>query len=151
MSAPAGRKKPDNAEEREQIYLFDFMRHAHFRHSDGSLRPVVKYLFAIPNGGHRHPVTAAKMKAAGVKPGVSDLFLAYPHQDKHGLWIELKVGKGKPSRDQLAWIDSMVEVDYLAMVVWGWKSVVDSVDAYLGGLYTAAGVRLKLDMGRAVC
>lgn len=110
---------------------------------------MVKYLFAIPNGGHRHPVTAARMKAAGVRAGVSDLFLAYPMQDRHGLWIELKVGKGKPTRDQLAWIDSMVEVDYLGMVVWGWRAVVDSVDAYLGGLYTAAGVRLMVEQGRA--
>ena len=31
--------------------------------------------FAIPNGGHRHPAVAAKLKAEGATPGVPDLFI----------------------------------------------------------------------------
>jgi hypothetical protein len=56
-----------------------------------------EYLIHIPNGGYRHPLEALKLKKMGVKAGVSDLFLAYPNPNYHGLWIELKSEKGKIS------------------------------------------------------
>ena len=40
----------------------------------------------------------------GVKAGVSDLFLAYPNPNFHGLWIELKSEKGKKSPEQKHWL-----------------------------------------------
>ena len=52
-----------------------------------------RLMFAIPNGGQRNAVVAAKLKAEGVQAGVPDLFLAVPRGDRHGLWIEMKNGK----------------------------------------------------------
>lgn len=46
-------------------------------------------IFSIPNGGHRHPAVAAKMKATGVVKGVPDLFVP-----AWKLWIEMKRSKG---------------------------------------------------------
>lgn len=46
-------------------------------------------IFAIPNGGHRNKITAAKLKAEGVLPGVPDLFVP-----EFNLWIEMKRQKG---------------------------------------------------------
>jgi hypothetical protein len=47
------------------------------------------WIFAIPNGGHRNKIAAAKLKAEGVLPGVPDLFVP-----DLNLWIEMKRQKG---------------------------------------------------------
>ncbi|MCG8381827.1 MAG: VRR-NUC domain-containing protein [Gammaproteobacteria bacterium] len=144
-AAQKPKKKPNHIEDTHQQYIFDFMDMAYFRYHDGTLMKVTDFLFAIPNGGKRDAREAARLKRQGVKAGVSDMFLPVPMHDRFGLWIELKVGKGKPSEDQEKWINRMVEVGYLAMVIWGWKSAVEAIDAYLGGLYTKAGIKLTLD------
>lgn len=141
----SGRKRQSHEEDDHQKYLFEFMELAYFKYYDGSMRKVTDYLFAIPNGGKRNKLEAVRLKKQGVKAGVSDMFLPIPFNDRCGLWMELKVGKGKPSGDQLDWIDRMVDIGYLAVVIWGWKSAAKAIDAYLGGLYTKAGKRLTLD------
>ena len=40
------------------------------------------------------------LKRMGVKKGVADFFLALPQEEFHGLWIELKAGKGRLSKEQ---------------------------------------------------
>lgn len=139
-------KKSNDLEDQHQIAAIEYLDKARFRHRSGELRPVLDYLFAIPNGGKRHVAVAKKLKAMGVKRGVSDLFLPVPLHGACGFWIELKVADGKATADQLAWIDRMVEEGYAAIVVWGWVAAVRAIDSYLGGLYTAAGVRLKVDL-----
>lgn len=57
-------------------------------------RPELSLMFAVPNGGDRHPAVAAKLKAEGVKAGVPDIFLPVPRNGYHGLFIELKELKG---------------------------------------------------------
>lgn len=49
-------------------------------------------LFAIPNGGQRNLLVAAKLKAEGVQAGIPDLMLAMPNTEYHGLFIEMKNG-----------------------------------------------------------
>ena len=51
-------------------------------------------LFAIPNVGKRSKIEAAIMKGEGVRAGVADLFLMLPRGVYHGLFIEMKAGKG---------------------------------------------------------
>jgi hypothetical protein len=58
-------------------------------------------MIAIPNGGLRDPITAAKLKAEGVETGAPDLLLIYAHGEYHGLWIEMKTINGAPSPEQL--------------------------------------------------
>lgn len=60
-------------------------------------------LFAVPNGGKRNAKEAARMKAEGVRPGVTDLILLVPHGDFPALCIELKTKTGKVSDLQTEW------------------------------------------------
>src|SRR5579884_3639771 len=76
------------SEEEEQIALLQRCRYAEPR------CPELGLLFAVPNGGFRFQRTAARMKAAGVKPGVPDLFLLVARGCFHGLFIEMKRRQG---------------------------------------------------------
>ena len=95
--------------------------------------PELALLFAIPNGGFRNAREAARLKAMGVKAGVSDYFLPVPRLgSSSGLWIELKTGNNKPTKPQLAWIAAMHEQGYWARVCYGWVDAAQAVCEYLG-------------------
>jgi hypothetical protein len=90
-----------------------------------------KLLFAIPNGGERNKIVAAKLKATGVKAGVHDIFLAVPRKLYHGLFIELKKIGGKPRPDQLVFMEHVRSQSYAACIVEGWLSARDAIVSYL--------------------
>lgn len=60
-------------------------------------RPEI-FWFAVPNGGLRNIRVAQKMKAEGLKPGVSDLAFMLPQG--RCAWLELKAPKGQLSDQQ---------------------------------------------------
>lgn len=60
-------------------------------------------LFAVPNGGVRDAVTAAKLKAEGVVAGVADLILLVPRGSFGALLIEMKTEHGRQSETQKEW------------------------------------------------
>jgi hypothetical protein len=69
-------------------------------------------IFSVPNGGHRHPAVAAKMKATGVSSGVPDLFIP-----AWRLWIEMKRSKGGSlSAEQKDWCAYLESVGYRVIV-----------------------------------
>jgi hypothetical protein len=93
-----------------------------------------KYLFHIPNGGHRHKVVAAKLKRQGVKAGVSDLFLSYPSKGYHGLFIEMKRENKKLARVsplQDAFLEQQKEVGYAGEVAYGAMQAIKIIKDYL--------------------
>jgi hypothetical protein len=83
--------------------------------------PALGLLYAIPNGGDRHPAVAAKMKAEGVKPGVPDYCLPAARAGFHGLYIELKTATGRASREQAQWVQDLRAEGYHAEVCRGWE------------------------------
>ena len=93
--------------------------------------PELRLLFHVPNGGSRDKREAARLKAQGVKPGVPDLFLPVARNGYHGLWIELKAGRGKPSANQCQWIGDLNEQGYRAVVCWGWEAASEVIENYL--------------------
>ncbi len=125
-------------EDQEQAWLMEWASYHHI---------CKDHLIAIPNGGSRHPIEAAKLKRTGGKAGVSDLFLAYPmytsieegdrwdagHFYTCGLWIELKRTKNsRLSLHQDAWLALMESVGYDAEICYGWVEAKDCILEYLG-------------------
>lgn len=94
--------------------------------------PMLKALFAIANGGHRHITVAMQMKAEGVKPGVPDLMLPYPSNGYNGLFVEMKrrVG-GRLSEEQKQWREMLQGYGYCVRVCKGWEEAKDAITDYL--------------------
>lgn len=108
-----------------QAALFEWAEHMR------GIYPEIKRMFHVPNGGKRDRVTAARLKAEGVKPGVPDIVLPAPRGAYHGLWIELKVDGGKPTKEQLEWLDYLNSVGYCALLCYGWKTAREEIEMYL--------------------
>jgi hypothetical protein len=113
------------SEHDEQMALFKWSAHLSLAH------PELGLLFAIPNGGKRDKLIAIQMQREGVKPGVPDICLPVARQGWHGLFIELKAGKNKPTAYQLEWLDRLAEQGYLAVVCYGWQDAVEVIKDYL--------------------
>lgn len=71
------------------------------------------------------------LKRMGVKKGVADFFLAIPINGKAGLWIELKVGKNKPTKEQIAFAERKVKRHYEFAFVWGFEAAKEIILTYL--------------------
>jgi hypothetical protein len=93
---------------------------------------VIDYLLAIPNGGKRaSPREGARLKAEGVKPGVSDLLLPIRRGGYAGLWLELKAPGKKPNPLQREWIDRMGRAGYYATWCDDWQKAAAIIQVYL--------------------
>lgn len=72
----------------------------------------------------------AKLKQMGVKKGVPDFFFAIPKGGYCGLWLELKVGSNKPSKEQQDFLELMTSVGYLAVCVVGFDAALIVIKQY---------------------
>lgn len=71
------------------------------------LHPELALFHSNPNGGHRTPAAAGKMKAEGQRPGVPDTHLPIARGGYHGLWIEFKKPGGTTSPEQAHWMTAL--------------------------------------------
>jgi hypothetical protein len=111
--------KPTPSEHAEQVSLVQWL---------GSAHPELDY-FAIPNGGNRNIITARKLKAEGVKPGVPDLF--FPSLK---LFIELKRTKGGAvSKEQRFWSDRLGASGYRVAVCRGAEEALTIIEGHING------------------
>jgi hypothetical protein len=83
-------------------------------------------IFAIPNGGARSIITAGRLKAEGVSPGVPDLFIP-----AWKLWIEMKRAKGGSlSAEQKDFIKYLESVGFSCIVGKGNQDAQDKITAF---------------------
>jgi hypothetical protein len=87
----------------------------------------------VPNGGHRHKATAARMKGQGVKPGVPDVLIFTPpptRPDACGIALELKRTSLRPKRPgaalpacvsaaQRQWLANLEALGWVPVVAYG--------------------------------
>ena len=90
------------------------------------------FLLKNCNEGKRSWIDAKIKKKEGLKKGVSDLFLAFPKKEYHGLWIEVKSHKGKMILEQIDWFNLMNFVGYETKLVYGVDSGIQAIKDYLG-------------------
>lgn len=111
-------------EDAEQVLIFKW----------ASYYPILRWMHAIPNGGKRNPREAARLKAQGVKSGVSDICLPLPMGGYHGLYIELKRrkqdGTSKVSKNQTAFCRDMTTLGYKAVVCYGANEAIQVIKEY---------------------
>ena len=93
--------------------------------------PALKWLHHIPNGGSRAKAEAVKFKQMGVKAGVSDLSLPYPCGCYHGMYIEMKYGKNKPTDEQLEFLICMKETGYFVCICYSFEAAQEILIKYL--------------------
>lgn len=88
-------------------------------------------LFAVPNGGRRDKVTAAKLKAEGVLAGVADLVLLKSNSSYGALLIEMKTRTGRQADTQREW-QRLIETDgYKYVVCRSLDDFMREVNAYI--------------------
>lgn len=93
--------------------------------------PELACMFAVPNAGKRSIRAAAYMKAEGLKSGVPDVCLPIPRGNYAGLWIEMKVGRNKPSANQQAWIKRLKAQGHHCAVCYSFEEAKVLVEWYL--------------------
>lgn len=82
------------------------------------LQPEYGLLVAIPNGQYR----SGQRMEPGLKAGMPDLMLCCQRGTHGALFIELKSGSGKPSREQMDMHQRLRMEGYRVVLIW------DSVD-----------------------
>lgn len=101
---------------------------------------MLKWMFAIPNGGSRGSskadamIVGGRLKATGVKAGVSDIFLPWPLHNCNGLFIEMKRADGVPSdvsKVQKEFGAAVQNNGYGFVVCYGWQQARDVLLQYL--------------------
>ena len=120
------RRKPRQTEHAMQCAVIKACRYLEREH------PEVKYLFSVPNGGHRHIAVAARLKAEGVRRGVPDLFLPLPIPGRSaGLWIEMKAPGGTVTQNQDDYLRFLAEVGFTTEVCYSAQDAVDTIRSHL--------------------
>lgn len=118
----------------EQVLIFQWAD------LQASFYPELLLLYAIPNGAklpyrgkgkRRFSKEAIRLLDEGLKPGMLDMCLPVPRKGYHGLYIELKVERNKPTEKQMQWLQQLNAQGYLAVVKWGADAVIRELMEYL--------------------
>lgn len=109
----------------EQINLFEWAELQSCKY------PELALMFHVPNGGSRNFYEAVNLKRQGTKAGVLDVWLPVPKGEYHGMIIEMKAGKNKPTKNQLWWIANLTKQGYYVSVCYSWREAADKIIKYL--------------------
>lgn len=94
--------------------------------------PELKLLKADLNGVRLTIGQAMKAKRAGMKKGYPDMFLPIQRNGYAGLFIELKVGKNQPTKEQKKWLTELGKQGYKTCCCWGAEAAITAIKQYMG-------------------
>ena len=114
-----------NSEHEEQVMIFEWAKFNQTKY------PCLNFMFATLNGIRLTIGQAKKAKRAGNKRGISDVCLPYNNGKYAGLWIELKAGKGRPTKEQKEFIEFMNNQGHYAEVITGSFKAIKTIEKYL--------------------
>lgn len=120
-----GLKDMKRGEDTEQIRVMDWAAAAESRY------PELKWLHHIPNGGSRKSSEAVRFRRMGVKRGISDIHLPYPHGRYHALYIEMKYGRNVTTQEQQEFLRDMMDADNLVAVCHDAQAAIDLIERYV--------------------
>jgi hypothetical protein len=120
------RAKPRELERPHQVALIKWVR------SVRDTYPVLKLLYAVPNGGDRNLRVARKLKAEGVLAGVADLCLPAARRGYHGLYLEMKSKEGVTTEEQKEFLRGVSGEGYCAVIAQGVDEARDALGWYIG-------------------
>jgi hypothetical protein len=90
-----------------------------------------KKYFAIPNGGKRDKITAARMKKEGQMPGVHDTFLMVARHGFSGLWIEMKIKPNGLSEEQETFWQNAESENFKCALCYSLEEFISIINSYL--------------------
>lgn len=108
-----------------QVALFDVLRLNERRY------PQLAFIFAVPNGGLRNPITARDLKREGVKAGVSDICIPIASRGYGAAWIEMKAGKNKCTPEQLAFLNFVSGQNHASKICYSDLEAIEFIEWYL--------------------
>ena len=135
MKTPGQNKTPRRSSRAKPAPVsehIEAVRLIQWRDHNARIIPELRLLFAIPNGGKRNIRVAQKLKAEGVRAGVSDYLLPVARQGFHGLFLELKRIGGRATKEQKDWAPDMSKQGYMAIFCEGADVAKAAVLDYLG-------------------
>ena len=92
-----------------------------------------RLLFHPPSEGVRSVVFAARLKKVGWRKGMADIQLFVPSSRYHALFIELKAMKGRPTPEQLAYLEDLRAQGYAACLCYGDEAAISCIMDYMDG------------------
>lgn len=102
--------------------------------------PELALMYAVPNAGKRSPAVAGMMKAEGLKKGFPDTGLPVARGGYHGLFIEYKVGKRRPSPEQKQWLQDLADQGFHAVICRSFDEATSLIADYMLGLVVRENV-----------
>ena len=115
--------KPDEAAEQETVFEWATLNSGRY--------PELKFIYHVANEGKRTARYGAELKRMGLKNGVPDIVLPAPRGNYHGLYIEMKVGRNRPTDAQREFLEFLKSQNYATSVCYGADAAIDLIKAYL--------------------
>jgi hypothetical protein len=94
--------------------------------------PMLTMLHCSLNGVPLTASQAGRAKQQGMLRGVPDLFLPVPKNGYFGLFIEMKSAHGRPTPEQLEFLNNVGSMGYMTKICYSADEAIEVIQKYYG-------------------